>query len=187
MSSWNTEITASTHDAGAALSNQMQGRSRDTSTTNGLNFGGYNYNEKTTTSGFLWWKKPETTISGYDMVGIAGGEVNNMRQAVVDYVVKVQASVELAIKNATDGINDAFRGAEAQAAVVAYLEKVKLYITNLISQLESFADKIADVGNAWNAAQQSFGQSVNTATGNFSEGTAYTQQVTYNGNSADLG
>lgn len=203
MSSWETGVTASSHDVGAALSSQMEGRQRDTGGSGKLDFGGYNQHNHAGQGalvgagfgGFLGGPLGgaigaevgalvgANTISGYNMVGINGGEVTNMRNAVVDYVVAVQKSVEDAIKNAEDGIDDAFRGADARAAVIEYLEKVKLYITNLISQLESFADKIADVGNAWIAAQESFGSSVKSATGNFSEGTAYTQNVTYNGGS----
>lgn len=203
MSSWETGVTASSHDAGAALSSQIEKRKRDTGGSGKLDFGGYSQHNHAGQGsaigagiGYVLGGHGGAAVgaglggliggtheSGYSMVGINGGEVTNMRKAVVDYVVAVQTSVDQAIKNAEDGIDDAFRGADARAAVIEYLEKVKLYITNLISQLESFADKIADVGNAWIAAQESFGSNVKTATGNFSEGTAYTQNVTYKGGS----
>jgi len=42
---------------------------------------------------------------------------------------------------------------------------------------------IADVGNAWIKAQENIGSNVKTATGNFSAGTKYTEDVTYSGSS----
>jgi len=122
-----------------------------------------------------------TQITGYDVVGIVGGEVENMRGAVRDYVSTIQTVVKEAITAAEEALNSAIRGADAQREVLAYLAKVKLYIDNLVTQLLSFSDKIADVGNAWIAAQEKIGSNVKTATGNFSEGSTYSDDKTYNG------
>ncbi len=180
MSSWNTETTVSQHDSNTALNTQIGGRNRDTFETSGLNFGGYEYSEAKE----LWndWLGSSfgTMNAGYDMVGIAGPEVENMREAIRAYVSNVQNVLKKVIEDSSNGINAAFRGSQAQEAVISYLEKVRLYINNLTSDLLSFSDKLADVGNAWKKAQEAIAGNINTSTGSFSEGTAYTENVTYN-------
>lgn len=192
MSSWETQATTSSFDAQSALDTHMGARNRDTSKTSGLNFGGYNQGYSHSTLGTIGQAVGGPVggylgdligggpkISGYDMVGIVGSKVESMRDSIRQYVDKVQEKVSQAIEDAEDGMNDAFRGNEAQSAVKEYLEKVKLYINNLITQLISFSDKLADVGNAWQKAQEEIGGNVKTATGSFSEGTAYSESVTY--------
>lgn len=213
MASWETQTTASTHEAQASLNAQVKGRNRDSVSMfdglSGVDFGGYQQQSNTlggmgaglAISNTLFPANPfasaagiaigggigSTQITGYDMVGIVGSQVGPMRDSIAVYVSKIQKYVEEAIEKADAGMNSAFRGVDAQREVKAYLEKVKLYITNLISQLISFSDKLADVGNAWIKAQENIGSSVNASTGAFSEGTAYTESVTYQGTGTSTG
>lgn len=180
MSSWETATTSSTHDAQAALNTHTGNRNRDTSSTGGLNFGGYD-SRAVYGSTYMRGRNEMSDLvhGGYDMVGIVGTQVEPMRESIRTYVNDVQTVLADAIANAETGMNDAFRGVDAQAAVKEYLAKVKLYVNNLVTQLLSFSDKLADVGNAWQKAQENIGATVKTSTGSFSEGTAYVDNVTY--------
>ena len=120
--------------------------------------------------------------TGYDIVGINGNGIPAIRDAITAYVEAVQTYLDNALRNAQEHVSVGFRGGEAEKAVVAYLDKVREYIYNLISGLLAFNDKLNDVGNAWVQAQQNIGSNINTSTGAFSAGSAYTgNNVQYQG------
>ena len=123
----------------------------------------------------------EKKISGYNIIGINGNEVPRMREAIEEYVQNIQTYLEEAIIATEEQIAKAFRGGEAEAAVKQYLEKVKAYIHNVVSTLNAFSDKLADVGNAWVKAQSNIASNVNTSTGSFSEGNTYSTTIQYSG------
>lgn len=196
MASWETQATASGFDANAARNSIMEGRQRGNESQNfglGLNTGGFEQSSHTTVSegtgdyllrGFTFGlydgREYNTTTSGYDIVGINGNQVEPMRQSIRDYVSEVQGLIDTTLSTSADQARNAFRGEEAIAAVNAYIDKIKDYCKNITSTLLAFSDKLADVGNAWKAAQENIAGNVNSSTGTFSEGTAYTESVQYN-------
>lgn len=134
-----------------------------------------------TVAGMFGYDDFEKKISGYNIIGINGNEVPRMREAIEEYVQNIQTYLEEAIVATEDQIAKAFRGGEAEAAVKQYLEKVKAYVHNVVSTLNAFSDKLADVGNAWVKAQSNIASNVNTSTGSFSEGNTYSTTVQYGG------
>lgn len=203
MASWDTGVTASTFDAGSKVQSQAEGRNRDTFNpykagtgfntlavsdreySAGMtdNFGfdsqGDFYGQYTDSGDFFNGFESNTT--GYNIIGIDGNQVGNMISAVNNYVENVQSYLENAVSATRAEIATAFRGGEAEKAVDEYLEKVKKYVHNLVSTLNAFGDKLADVGNAWVAAQSNIASNVNSSTGDFSEGNAYSPEIQYNG------
>ena len=182
MAGWETKSTASSFDANEQIKNMMSGRQR----TNDYKafesiaeVGAFAESMEDNGAPDFW-----SFVKGsreYSIVGIDGTQVETMRASIEEYVSSVQSYLEEAIVTTEDEIANALRGGEAEAAVKAYLDKVKAYITNLVSTLNAFGDKLADVGNAWVQAQSNIGSNVNTSTGAFSEGSAYTSQVQYKG------
>lgn len=197
MADWKTEHTNSGYNASEIINNQMSGRQRTTDfseknlfemTGEQLSYGG-----AMKTSGAFVEKR---SLFGsdifaafipreYSIVGIDGNQISNMTGAIDAYVGEVQGFLETAIVATEDQIASAIRGGDAETAVKGYLDKVKSYVHNLVSTLNTFQDKLNDVGNAWVQAQSQIGSTVNTSTGSFSEGTAYTggSNVQYQGSS----
>lgn len=172
MASWSTEAAASSFNANTVITDMTTQRQRDTAS--GGSFLG-------SVSDFLGG------ITGggkYSIVGINGNEISTMENAITNYVTNAQTMLEKALQNIEETLKSGFRGGDAEAAVKAYLEKVKEYVKNLVDSLNSFKDKLRDVGNAWVKAQQEFGTSVNNAAGSYGTGTAYTESVQYSGPSA---
>lgn len=185
MAGWETTATSSTFNTNEIIKNQMSGRQR----TN--DFGGLStfessgeisaFEDATSTAPDLWnWV---SKIKEYSVVGIDGNQIETMRAAITAYVEDVQKYLENAIVATEDKIHGGLRGGEAEAAVKSYLDKVKEYVYNLVSTLNTFSDKLADVGNAWVIAQSQMGSSINTSTGAFSSGSAYVADKQYNGSS----
>lgn len=194
MASWETEATQSGFDANSSMSNMIGGRGRtvDFSSHSGVESLGEVISTGDTLSGVgehevsdaKWWNIftwGDTKTVGYDIVGIKATEVPKMREAINDYVNNVATYLDSAIDTSKAQAKTAFRGSEAEEAVKAYLDKVKDYVNNLVSQLLAFSDKLADIGNAWIDAQQKIASNVNASKGAFSEGTKYTETVQYRG------
>ena len=194
MASWETETTQSGFDANSSMSNMIGGRGRtvDFSSHSGVEHFGEAMSTGDIMSGVgehkvsdADWYNPfswgDTKTVGYDIVGIKATEVPKMREAINDYVNNVTTYLDSAIDTSKAQAKTAFRGSEAEEAVKAYLDKVKDYVNNLVSQLLAFSDKLADIGNAWIDAQQKIASSVNASKGAFSEGTKYTETVQYRG------
>jgi len=202
MSNWQTGATSSSFDAGAKVNEQFDARGqRDNTGGMGyetliasdkqydrkMNDGfGWDFNDgayygETTDSGDLF-NGFKDKVSGYNIVGIDGNQVPQMRAAIETYVEEVQGYLEDAITATQAEIATAFRGGEAEKAVEGYLSKVKSYVHNVVSTLNAFSDKLADVGNAWVQAQSNIASNINTSTGAFSEGSTYQpNQVQYTG------
>ena len=205
--SWNVEATKSSLNTSAALDGLQDGRNRNLGDrikyqTLDANLG--RYGEKTEkvynssgdafASGLfdpfnlgygdkivdLWGGTTEVT-KGYDIVGIKGTMVEPMRESIRGYVESVQKVMNTALDAVPEEARKAFRGEEALVEINKYIEKVRAYCQNVISALLVFSDKLADVGNAWNAAQQNMATTISSTTGAFSEGSAYTEGVQYTG------
>lgn len=123
-------------------------------------------------------------IAGYDIVGIKGSQVEQMRESIRAYVDRVQRTMEDALNQNANETKKAIRGEDAIAAVNEYVAKVKTYCQNIISSMLIFSDKLADVGNAWNKAQQTMASDVKVTTGSFSEGKTYSENVQYTGDTS---
>ena len=183
MAGWDTAATKSEFNANEQVNNLMAGRNR----IDDYKFGSESkrevssFEDATATDKGFWDFFNFSKSKEYSIVGIDGNQIGNMRSSIEDYVSGVQSYLEKAVQATEDQISGGLRGGEAEAAVKAYLDKVKMYVTNLVSTLNSFGDKLADVGNAWVQAQSNAGSNINTTTGAFSEGSAYTSQVQYKG------
>ena len=113
--------------------------------------------------------------SSYDVVGLNVAAVPNMREAIRSYVAAIESHL-----NGIDPLanaSGAYRSEDVQNAVRTYLEKEKQYCINLVSQLQAFSDKLGDVKIAWETATGNIASSVSGATGNFEQGTKYTETV----------
>ena len=164
---WNTTSKTSEFSAGNLISSQMEGRgNRD---YNGVGLGDV--------------FSSIASSSQYSIVGIKASEVEPMREEIRAYVDNIYSHLEDAIVKAHTSMDKAFRGAELQDAVKTYLNKVKDYCDNLVSHLLTFSDKLADVSNAWQDAQRQMGSSVNDATGSFSAGSKYVDNMATNSRS----
>lgn len=179
MANWTTQSTISSFNPEEARINLVDGRARgETSgTTVGLNTGGF----QQTTADHTSIDPSAYAVTGYDIVGINGGQIENMRQTIREYVQRVQTKVDTTLNSSLEQARNAFRGEDAIAAVNSYIDKIKSYCMNMTSSLLGFSDKLADAGNAWITAQANIASNVTASTGAFSEGTAYTETVQYNG------
>lgn len=197
MANWETTATNSTYNTSEVMNNQMSGRQRTADfTKSGSGFWeqtgeGFSYNGTMGGAGTFTEKRSflgldflaADKIRQYSVVGIDGNQISTMTSAIEEYVASVQTFLESAIVASEEQIASSIRGGDAEAAVKGYLEKVKSYVHNLVSTLNTFQDKLNDVGNAWVQAQSQIGSSVNASTNAFSEGTAYTggSNVQYSG------
>lgn len=199
MSNWNVEATKSSLDTSAALSGLQEGRNRTNDSFlsqvgDALTLNSYTQKEHTAhnpigsyvdmlTFGLTDYSKEwgASWTTGYDIVGIKGSMVGPMRESIRSYVARVQRTLEDALGTNSEEVRKAIRGEDAIAEVNKYIDKVKIYCENVISALLVFSDKLADVGNAWNAAQQKAASTVSATTGAFSEGTMYTENIQYTG------
>lgn len=182
MAGWDTAATQSDFNAHEQVKGVMSGRNR----IDDYKFGNESKRElnafnEATESSQSWLEKIFSSDKEYSIIGIDGTKVGDMRGAIEEYVSRVQAYLDKAIVATEEQIANALRGGDAEAAVKGYLDKVKNYVTNLVSTLNAFGDKLADIGNAWVQSQSNIGSSVNTTTGSFSEGSSYTSQVQYRG------
>lgn len=164
---WTNASSSSTFNASSASASIMEGRgARDLTAGSGLfdgismAFGG------------------SASRSDYSIIGIKASQVEPMRAAIRTYVANIQSYLEDAIMNAEANMDTAFRGSALQDEVKTYLKKVKDYCNNLTSTLLAFSDKLADVSNAWLAATQAMSSNVSDATGAFSAGSAYKDNMT---------
>ena len=184
MANWDSEVAASQYDADQALNSHISGRNREDGSIQGSIANLASATDSLDDMGEqnqAWDIFDWVDNKGYDIVGIKGSEVSNMRNSINEYVKNVQTYLNGVLKDKKNKAKDAFRGTEAEAAVKEYLDKVATYINNLLSQLNSFSDKIADVGNAWIQSQSNIAGSVNAAKNAFSEGSSYTESVQYRG------
>ncbi|MBE6155824.1 MAG: hypothetical protein E7164_03600 [Firmicutes bacterium] len=129
------------------------------------------------TGGFLGiGAKTVSNLPASSIVGMNVNEVENMREAIEDYC----AAIENYLKglNPTADATIAFKSEEVNAALRDYMEKVKEYCLNLVSQLRAFSDKLADVRNQWQTASQNIAETIGSTSGSaFASGTTYTRTI----------
>ena len=109
--------------------------------------------------------------NSYSIVGMNMRKVDEVVREIDVYCEAIKMKLEAVDANAK--ADDAFKGDLVQQAVKSYIEKVKLYSTNLTSQLKAFQDEILDAKAQWQASISSFASSVDTATSDFKAGEAY--------------
>lgn len=169
---WEADIKTSDFDVNAAFDSNKSGRGNRENTI-GSSLGSMG---RRAVSGIL--NRGSLGLFGstdYDIVGINADKVEPVREAIRTYVRDIEKELEKFETEVDPKI--AFRGEDAIAAVQAYLTKVKTYCINVSSDLLAFSDKLKDVENAWNAAQQSIGSGVEASNNGFSEGTHYTETI----------
>ena len=115
--------------------------------------------------------------AGYNVVGLNVSAVPSMRAAIRTYVEGIQSRI-----TAIDALADsesAFKSDDksVENAVTEYVENVKEYCNNLISDLLAFSDKLADVSKAWTQFTQEQSATINSDTSASSTGTAYQESI----------
>ena len=162
---WSSSTSGSSFNAGTATSSIIEGRgNRDTTAGDGFGAIGMMFGGR-------------ASRSDYSIVGIKAAQVEPMRQSIRTYVKNIESYLNDALGNANANMDTAFRGSALQESVQSYLTKVKDYCNNLCSTLLAFSDKLADVSNAWLAATQAMSGNVSDATGAFSAGTRYSDDM----------
>lgn len=120
---------------------------------------------------------------GYDssVVGINVSEVENIIAVIQRYCDDLKAYID-GLDPTADALG-AFQAGEEKtsspfyANLENYMNDVKLYCSNLISNLLAFADKLADVRNQWKAFTESAAANIGSAAGSYATGGAYNRQV----------
>ena len=93
-----------------------------------------------------------TSEKVYNVVGMNANKIPDMITAIENWVKEMEDHIK-EIDSATDQ-SKAFKDDAVQKAVRDYIDNVKAYCVNLISDLNAFADKLVTVRNAY---QQSMG------------------------------
>ena len=165
MADWNTGASASNFDASVSTTGTIDSRSSQRSAS-GVG---------THKGGFLW-SKDISNLEQSSVVGINVNEIPNMRNAINDYCSEIE--------NYVNGLNPeaeatmAFKSEEVNLALKKYMDDVKTYSINLVSQLRAFSDKLADVKSQWEAASQTMSETIGSTSGsNFATGTRYTETM----------
>lgn len=194
---WNWAATKSEFDAAGAFNKAQSDRARvdyDASYTSTQAGDLRGYKQTVTTSGYTPYSSinagrtfTSTNASGYDIIGIKAGKIENMRTEIQNYVNRVQNKLNDCLETNDKELSKAIRGSALESAVNAYINKVKLYCQNVTSDLLAFSDKLADVGNQWIAATSKMAGDIGTGTTNYAAGSTYQSSVKYNGASASTG
>ena len=124
--------------------------------------------------GNVWDINNTGLFGGLDVVGINVDKIPSMREAIRTYVKGITDHLDKI--DATANSDSAFKSESVKAAVRAYVEKVKEYSMNLVSQLLSFSDKLQDVSDSWAASTNTLGDNINTTASAFGVGSRYTEQ-----------
>lgn len=124
----------------------------------------------TINNGFLGIGRSEYSVVGINVNGIA-----NMRTAIRNYVSEIETHIGNI--EAAANANNAYRSEDVQNAVSIYIEKVKSYCINLVSQLLAFSDQLEEVKAAYMAKMSNISSNINGRTTSFSEGTKYTENM----------
>ena len=162
MPSWNNESSASTFDAGASVTGMASNRS--SGRTGNSSHGG------------LIGRVNDLLGHGmYSVVGLNVEAIPGMREAVRNYVQNINATLSAIDPDAN--ASNAYQSSEIQAAVREYIENVKTYCLNLVSQMNAFSDKLQDVSNTYQQFAQQQSQSINSATASNDAGTQYTESI----------
>jgi len=175
---WNTESVTSTFDYTQPASGMINDR---TSQRQGSNVGTHQVEDGTT--GMWWWKetkyKDVSNLPENSIVGINVTQVPAMREAIENYCGEIETY--LRDLDPTADATVAFKSEEVQKALLTYMDVVKTYCLNLVSQLRAFSDKLADVYNQWQVSTGNMASSINSTSGNaFASGSTYSSSVELN-------
>ena len=171
-----TDTVASSFDATSGM-NAMQGE-RNAQRSNVFEFAAANSDmQGYSNNGFRDNFLESRGIGGSNnsVVGINVNEINSMVNAITEYCE--------AIENYIQGLNPAadselaFKGEEVKAALNAYMDNVKLYCVNLVSQLLAFNDKLRDVRNQWQQYTANLAGNIGSASGRYSTGSRYNESI----------
>lgn len=181
---WGTETVSSSFaaNAGVVSHTETRGSQRTTGEANAsiANAFGNVEGAATTQPGFLGIGE-RTVGSGVSIVGMNITQATTMREAIATYCSDITTYIN-GLQPTADATM-AFQSQQVNEALANYMASVKTYCMNLVSQLLSFSDKLADVANQWQAAAANMATQINSTAGdNFASGVAYTEQVTINGN-----
>ena len=147
----NTAI--STFDATGQITKQISGRGERFITSDTATSGGF--------------------FGGYSIVGMSAKKIPAVVASIKsDYVKKIVNHIDQIETLAS--ADQAFKSEEVQAAVKAYLEKVKEYCMNLCSVLNAFADKAEDAHKAWTEFEKNTAASLGASTSATNAGDLYT-------------
>ena len=111
---------------------------------------------------------------GYSVVGINVNQIPNMRTAIREYVDK--------ITNHMDNINpilsssSAFQSDEVKIATEKFINTVKEIVSNYLSGLLVFSDKLEDISEVYQRNVERLAKTIDDATNNTDIGTKYTEQ-----------
>lgn len=170
MANWTTSATSSSFNADSYT--QKAANVRKYSFNSGLNGldGGESFSllEGLRGNGF---KK------GYDVVGINASKITtSVIPAFEDYIKNINNKIK-EIKVTAAKMNSAFKGSDLQKAVTSYVDKMETYMVNFTTQLRAFEDKLMDVKNAWDKAQQQQAQTISKTGNDFANVNSYTRQI----------
>ena len=169
-----TDTVTSSFDASASM-NAMQGE-RDGQRTGNLG-SAYNAMVSNGQNSLMGWATEQLGFGGYDssVVGINVNEINSMINAITDYCNAIETYLR-DLNPAADS-ELAFKGEEVKAALNTYMENVKAYCINLVSQLLAFNDKLRDVRNQWQQYTSNLAGNINSTAGQYATGTRYTESI----------
>ena len=127
MSNWSTESLKSEFDSNSFIKKNMHDFDRTFTETD------YNFFEG--------------RASNYDVVGINANKVDDMRQAIRDYVKNIENYLDNI--DPLENADGAFKSEEVQDAVSEYLKSLKEYCKNFTSGLLAFSDQIGAFKYQW--------------------------------------
>lgn len=112
----------------------------------------------------------------YDVVGINTSMIPQMRQAIREYVDKINEYLNQVQANTDPSI--ALKGTGMEQAVKEYIQNVVKYCQVLCSNLLVFSDKLVKVEEAWRTSDQNMTNKVNFGSSelNSAAGQTYTEQ-----------
>ena len=163
---WNTDTITSAFDAAAGATKTAADRAAQRTASS----------VGTHSTGFLGLGGQVSNLDSSSIVGMNVNEVENMRNAIEDYC----GNIETYLRNLNPTANSdvAFKSEEVKAALTTYMENVKTYCLNLVSQLRAFSDKLADVRNQWQLATQNMAETVSSTSGSaFASGSTYNRTI----------
>ena len=164
---WNFDPTALAGDVGVSALQPIMDRAAEREKSYAKTAAGDNF----FVAGTYTRTAPELmnfNISDYSLVGMNATKAKEV-------AAKINASVDRnlvpLVQQITTDASQAFKGEAAQAAFTDYVNAVKTYISNLITDLKAFSDKIYEVGDLYAASDKSLASKI-TASAGFA-GTAY--------------
>lgn len=170
-----TDSVASTFDAEASMSSLQSERDSQRSGNVGTALGAMgSYGGNASLLGAI----TETVgLGGWDrsVVGINVGEIDSMVNAITSYCENIENYLNKLDPSANS--IQAFRGEAVQERLREYMDTMKTYCMNLVSQLLAFNDKLRDVRNQWQQYTSDVAGNIGSATGQYATGSRYTESI----------